>query len=198
MPSSSQETTLAAQSDLSEIETLRRQVVRLAASLGLKLVDPSVATVEDSADSDVGYGKSARGNRDGAFHTPDRMSVAMAWIFARNARDKALGADLFADPVWNMILDLYVNPCRHVPVAVTDLCLASQSPATTALRWLAIMEQRNLILRAPDKRDRRRSFVIFTDEGLRQVERALDMAAESDRRLGLGRLRAIQNVDNQL
>lgn len=118
----------------------------------------------------------------------DLVTIAVAWVHARNARDKAFGPGLFCDPAWNMLLDLYIQAAKARPVSVTSLTIAAGTPTTTALRWITLLEDRGLIARAPDPADRRRSFVQLTSFGVGRVEEALSEAAESDRKLGLGRL----------
>lgn len=122
--------------------------------------------------------------------TPCRLTIAMAWVGARQARNRVLDPALFADPAWDMLLDLYICHAQDKPETVSDACVASGVPATTALRWISILESRNLVERSRDPKDRRRTFLSLTSEGLRKMEDALDAASASDARLGLGRLRA--------
>lgn len=142
-----------------------------------------------------GYGKPDTRSGCGA---PERLTVALSWVGAFAAREKAIGADLFSDPAWHMLIDLYINHCRKRRVSVSDLCIASQTPATTALRWISVLERRDLIQKVADPADGRRWFVSLTATGLRKIEKALDMTSDSDRKLGLGRLRIIQQVDTKL
>lgn len=124
--------------------------------------------------------------------TPSRRITAVAWVNARRARDRAFGPDLFSDPAWDMLLDLYINSHRPQPTCVSDLFHASSSPPTTIIRWLTTLENRGLVRRQPDLRDRRRLNVSLTDLGKAQMEDALDLAVESDRHLGLGRLGVVE------
>lgn len=54
-------------------------------------------------------------------------------IRARRARDDVFGKDLFADPAWDILLDLAIARAENKQVSVTSLCIASGVPATTAL-----------------------------------------------------------------
>lgn len=78
---------------------------------------------------------------------------------ARQSRTRFLGADLFADPAWDMLLDLTAARAEHRRVSVTSLCIASGVPTTTALRWMKLLEQARLIQRVEDDTDRRRAFL---------------------------------------
>jgi DNA-binding MarR family transcriptional regulator len=115
----------------------------------------------------------------------ERLSTALAWLSARDERDRVFGSDLFFDPAWNMLLDLYVNERRGAVVSVSSLCIAARVPSTTALRWLTMLEKRNLIGRRADDYDRRRSFLFLTEDGRSKVEATLDRAAERSTKLGV-------------
>jgi DNA-binding MarR family transcriptional regulator len=65
---------------------------------------------------------------------------------------------LFADPAWDMLLDLTAARVEHTRVSVTSLCIASGVPPTTALRWIGQMTRAGLLERVEDQSDRRRVF----------------------------------------
>jgi len=82
-----------------------------------------------------------------------------AIIRARRDRGKYLPADLFADPAWDMLLDLLQAELVQHRVPVSSLCIAAAVPATTALRWIKTMTDRGLLARRPDPHDGRRVFM---------------------------------------
>lgn len=86
-------------------------------------------------------------------------------IQIRADRLKFFGTELFADPAWEMLLDLTAAKVECRPVAVTSLCLASGVPTTTALRWIGLLVKRGLCRRKPDRLDGRRVFIELSDEG---------------------------------
>lgn len=83
----------------------------------------------------------------------------------RQMRAQHFGPDLFADPVWDMLLDLAAARAEHRLVSVTSLCIASGVPSTTALRYIGVLEELGLIERTADARDRRRRFVALSRKG---------------------------------
>lgn len=87
----------------------------------------------------------------------------------RRLRDELLGSDLFGEPAWDMLLDLYVNHARKRRVPVSALCQASSRPATTALRWIGELQTRGLVCRRDSSADNRVSHVELTALGLRLV-----------------------------
>ena len=82
-----------------------------------------------------------------------------AIIRARRLRDQFMPGDLFADPAWDILLDLLQAEIIQHRVPVSSLCIASAVPATTALRWIRTMTDRHLLLRREDPHDARRVFI---------------------------------------
>lgn len=76
-----------------------------------------------------------------------------------------MNGDLFADPAWDILLELFALRLEQRRIAVTSLCRVTDSPATTVLRWVAKLEAEKLIVRIPDPHDRRRSFVQLSRDG---------------------------------
>jgi DNA-binding MarR family transcriptional regulator len=83
-------------------------------------------------------------------------------IRQRQLRAKYFDAALFADPAWDILLDLTAARAEHVRVSVTSLCIASGVPPTTALRWIGQMTRAGLLERVEDPSDRRRVFIGLT------------------------------------
>ncbi|HYD13171.1 MAG TPA: hypothetical protein VEC11_10020 [Allosphingosinicella sp.] len=79
-----------------------------------------------------------------------------AMIRSRRLRTHYFDADLFADPAWDMLLDLMAARLEGKKVAVSSLCIAAAVPATTALRWIGVLTDSGLVVRAADPEDRRR------------------------------------------
>ncbi len=85
-------------------------------------------------------------------------------IRQRQLRARFFDGDLFADPAWDMLLDLTAARVEHTRVSVTSLCIASGVPPTTALRWIGQMTEAGLFERVEDDTDRRRAFIALTDK----------------------------------
>lgn len=105
----------------------------------------------------------------------DRMLATLARhiLKFRRSRDTIFGDGIFADPAWDMLLDLFVSAYDRRQVSVSSLCIAAAAPATTALRWITTLEQDGLVWKAPDPRDGRRIYVSLTEEGLQKITRVL-------------------------
>jgi DNA-binding MarR family transcriptional regulator len=80
-------------------------------------------------------------------------------IRARRLRSRFFDEELFADPAWDMLLDLLQAEIAQLQVPVSSLCIAAAVPATTALRWLKTMTDKGIFVRRADPHDGRRVFV---------------------------------------
>ncbi|MEP9357434.1 winged helix DNA-binding protein [Sphingomonas sp. KR3-1] len=74
-------------------------------------------------------------------------------------------ADLFGEPAWDILLDLFIAGEMGKQVSVTSACIGANTPPTTALRWLSLLEERGLVQRIPDLHDRRRALMRLTPKG---------------------------------
>jgi len=84
---------------------------------------------------------------------------------ARRRRAEYFNARLFADPAWDMLLELYRAEIAQRKMSCTSLCVASGAPATTALRWITTLHEDGLVTRSNDPLDGRRVFVTLSDDG---------------------------------
>jgi DNA-binding MarR family transcriptional regulator len=80
-------------------------------------------------------------------------------IRARRLRARFFDEELFADPAWDMLLDLLQAEIAQHRVPVSSLCIAASVPPTTALRWIKTMTDSGLFKRRADPHDGRRVFV---------------------------------------
>ena len=85
--------------------------------------------------------------------------VVRSVIRARRMRSRYFDEEMFADPAWDMLLDLLQAEIAQLRVPVSSLCIAASVPATTALRWLKTMTEQGIFVRRADPRDGRRVFV---------------------------------------
>jgi hypothetical protein len=97
-------------------------------------------------------------------------------IRLRRLRDRYFPAELFADPAWDMLLDLAAARIERVSVAVSSLCIAAAVPPTTALRWIKAMTERGLLRRVADEHDARRIFIRLSDDAAKMMDQYLRSA----------------------
>lgn len=97
-------------------------------------------------------------------------STIREMIKLRRLRNSFLGNDLFADPAWDILLDLMAAQMEKQNVSVSSLCIAAAVPPTTALRWIAAMTQSGMLVRRDDPDDARRVFIMLSEDMAAKLE----------------------------
>lgn len=137
---------IAADRNTARLRQLSDEVSRIAATLARLSSDP------------VAGGPEIQKPTEGKF--PDvSVDIVRSVIRARRLRSRYFSEEMFADPAWDMLLDLFQAEIAQLRVPVSSLCIAAAVPATTALRWLKNMVDQGLFIRRADPHDARRVFV---------------------------------------
>ena len=102
-------------------------------------------------------------------------SLARMLYADRRQRERVFaGFDVFGEPGWDVLLDLYAAHSEARAVSVSSACIAAAVPPTTALRWIQMLTDKALLTREPDPFDRRRVNLRLAPETLRRMERYLE------------------------
>jgi len=135
------------------LKQLSDEVGRIAATLARLSTgpEPATKTVERPVDP-VGNVPAASGE------------MVRNVIRARRLRARFFDEELFADPAWDMLLDLLQAEIAQHRVPVSSLCIAAAVPATTALRWIKTMTDSGLFRRRAYPHDGRRVFIELAPE----------------------------------
>jgi hypothetical protein len=147
-----------------------------AASLYHPVADELMAIamrLRDAAESGhaVPSAASARPPRSAGNH----LTLARKAYSLRRKRASLFGnPDLFGEPAWDILLDLFIAQCEGKQVSVSSACIGSASPPTTGLRWLGVLADEGLIVRENDPADHRRVLVRLTPAGTAAMERFFD------------------------
>ena len=104
------------------------------------------------------------------------VDMARRILRGRRIRETLFPPGLFADPAWDMLLDLFVASAEDRRIYVSSLCIASSVPPTTALRWIDNLENAGLVTRQRDPEDGRRVFVYLLPGARDQISAALRAA----------------------
>jgi hypothetical protein len=110
---------------------------------------------------------------------PDRSHLAAARkAYALRRKRAAIfgNPDLFGEPAWDILLDLYIAHGEGKQVSVSSACIGSAAPPTTGLRWLGVLADEGLIVREADAGDHRRVLVRLTPAGQAAMERFFEAA----------------------
>ena len=171
---------------LERIDRLQDEVARISAVLAAmadRSADYLPRAIDVPGSGPVSFAPAMRDNgrsyRAEAELTPfgqyrghdDRSAPVRRVLRQRRMREQFFPADLFADPAWDMLLDLYAAQLEGQTVAVSSLCIAAAVPATTALRWIKTMTDTGLFERHADPRDGRRIFMALSPRAAQAMER---------------------------
>jgi hypothetical protein len=143
------------------------------------LCDPS--QIGFAADAQAGATNAAAGP-SGAAGPCDSANgkFVRSIIKARTARNRFFEAELFADPAWDMLLELYALACEGRRISVSKLSLAAGVPTTTALRWIDKLEAESLVARVDDPLDARRVWVLLSKAGYAAMKAFVDQIRNPD------------------
>jgi DNA-binding MarR family transcriptional regulator len=113
-------------------------------------------------------------------------------IGARQKRTILFGANLFADPAWDTMLELFLAELEGRRLATTELGCKTNVPSTTSLRWAEKLEADGWVRRVPDPRDLRRVFVELSARGSEAMHVWLkEWLEQSSKRTGDERIREL-------
>jgi hypothetical protein len=96
--------------------------------------------------------------------SPDLGAFARHLYEERRSREAVFGEGLFADPMWDLMLELYASTAEGVRVSVSRACAASQAPSSSALRYIKEMTSKGLVVRDECRTDARRVYVRLSDK----------------------------------
>jgi DNA repair protein RadC len=83
----------------------------------------------------------------------------------RLLRRQLVGADeLFGEPAWDILIDLFIHEGEERPVSTSSACIASGLPTSTALRLLQRLCDAGLLAREADRDDGRRTHIRLTPD----------------------------------
>jgi CheY-like chemotaxis protein len=123
-------------------------------------------------------GKPAR-NGDNLPSDPDIAATLRTIIGARGLRSRFFPSQIFADPAWDILLDLARAKLEGQQVSVSSVCIAASVPMSTALRWVKQMTDANLLRRWTDPKDRRRDLIALTEPTADRMREYLAMVHKS-------------------
>lgn len=97
----------------------------------------------------------------------DLRARAQAMLDLRQLRARIFGTGFSKEAAWEMLLALYAQGRR---LKVTDLASYTDSPLTTALRWIEFLEEKGLITRRPSPTDLRIHHIALSERGQQMME----------------------------
>jgi CheY-like chemotaxis protein len=150
----------AADVDTMRLQRLSDEVARIAKTLtALSSGGEGGSPQTGFSDAMIGYRAEALFEVEAQISASDVRNA----IRLRRMREQYFPPDMFADPAWDILLDLAAARLERAQVAVSSLCIAAAVPATTALRWIRTMTDHALLVRTADPADGRRVFIELSD-----------------------------------
>jgi hypothetical protein len=169
-----------AEVDPQRLRRLADEVSRIARALSsLSSTEDPVQSYAAQAVSDVQIGFRAQPALFEDRVTMPSSEEVRKIIRLRRLRDRFFDPALFADPAWDMLLDLLAARIEHGRVAVSSLCIAAAVPPTTALRWIKAMTDHALFERCADPEDGRRIFIQLSDKAMHGMGRYFEAAKKA-------------------
>ena len=95
---------------------------------------------------------------------PALVRKAQQLIKARASRERFFPSELFGEPAWNILLDLYVCKAHGQRITVTSSCISSCVPPTTALRYIQLLGSMGFVTRSASTVDQRATYLELTSE----------------------------------
>jgi DNA-binding MarR family transcriptional regulator len=144
-----------------EAEIVAQGLIRLAERL-------RNSTTQASAFAELAVNTGAGSRKREAY-----FALATRIYEMRRQRTEFWPAELFGEPAWDIMLDLYIRECEGREVNVTSVCIASSVPQSTALRWVSLLESNGLIERRGAPHDFRVQYLRLTKDGSQRMQRFL-------------------------
>jgi DNA-binding transcriptional ArsR family regulator len=85
--------------------------------------------------------------------------------------------ELFGEPAWDMLLDLFIRQSKSEKISVKSACLNSDMPAPTVARWIKVLESNGLIISQQDPGNEMRSSINLTQAGYEAMLRYFESIA---------------------
>jgi len=119
---------------------------------------------------------------DGAASVPplpavELLAEALRMSASRRVRDRLFGRDLFPNPAWNILLELFVAAEEGRNVTIKSACVAAGVPQSTALRHIAHLIDVRLAARAVHPSDARSAYLKLTDGGRAKMVAFITLSA---------------------
>jgi DNA-binding MarR family transcriptional regulator len=113
----------------------------------------------------------------------DLLACATALRAERRMRQQLFGAELFAEPIWDILLDLFIAECRGVSLLPTTLGGRGALARETNQRCLTALEYNGYVQLRPASGARRRGSLRLTEAGRLAIQRHLSAVVAQQERL---------------
>lgn len=109
----------------------------------------------------------------------DLLAEARRLSAARRFRDRVFGRELFPNPAWNILVELFISGEEGRNVTIKSACVAAGVPQSTALRHIAHLIEVRLTARAQHPSDARSAYLKLTERGHAKMVAFISLSAGS-------------------
>ncbi|MBU3076427.1 MarR family transcriptional regulator [Sphingomonas quercus] len=123
-------------------------------------------------------GEAAEERRD----SPDCTGMSLAdlarSLYAeRRLRERSFGSDMFGEPAWDLLLDVFVHGLQGKEMLVSSACIGAACPPSTALRYITLLLDAGLLQSRRDSTDKRRRLLSPTARAVDHMSAYLSAVA---------------------
>lgn len=98
------------------------------------------------------------------------LAIARTLYGIRRKREAFIDPVLLGEPVWDILLNLYIAEHENRKTPTTKSCVGGAASQTTGLRALDRLEKLGYIERCNDEKDRRLTLVCLTAQGITTMD----------------------------
>ena len=113
---------------------------------------------------------SARSSRPDLAISEDHI---VSVIMARRGREAIFGKDLFSDPAWDILLELYAAYLAGRETCVSELAASIGTPPPTTIRWASALQAQGFVW-CDEITEPKRTRIGLTAEGAARMKRLAD------------------------
>lgn len=102
-------------------------------------------------------------------HAETLAMIARKEHRARRLREELIPTQLFGEPAWDLLLDLFAHSIVNVEIPISSAQIGAHCAPTTALRYIEKFEDEGMIARHKSEKDGRVAYLKLTDAALVSV-----------------------------
>jgi hypothetical protein len=103
-----------------------------------------------------------------------RIEIVRLLVSMRKIVGEVIGYKVCPNPIFDMLLELYLARHEHREVYLYPLCIVANCAVATGHRKVLFLERRGLVDRLTGSRDKRRLILKMTDGGGEMMDGILD------------------------
>lgn len=94
-------------------------------------------------------------------------------LSGRRGREAALGRELFSDPAWDILLELYAARLGERRMTLRELARSIDIPESTTARWISVLSDRGFVIALNDRREMVEASIELSAQGLAVMKRLI-------------------------